>query len=208
MFERVDVHAVLRVVDREADGAGTDLHQVGASGQHLVLVHPHDVRLELVGYLGRIIAGADDVAPRDVDFVGERDGDGLSCHSFVEVAVHRDDPCNGAGRARRQDPHRVTRSHAATDDLSGESPEVKVRSVDPLDRHAQRGGCPVVVDFDRLEELHQGGTVVPRRVVARHDDVVASQRRQRDEGDVAVVGQPDLLGELEVLGTDRVERVL
>ena len=59
--------------------------------------------------------------------------------------------------------------------------EVEVGPVDPLHGHAERAAVEVVVDLHGLEESEQGRTVIPRGVGARHDDVVALQRRQRDE---------------------------
>ena len=205
VIEAVDVDAVLRLRDRRADRAGTDLHQVRPARQHGVLVHPHDVRLELVGHLGGVVGGAQQVAAADVDLVGERDRHRLPGDRLVEVAVHRHDPIDRARRAGRQHPDRVTRADRAADDAAREPAEVEVRAVHPLHRHPEALLGEVVVDGHRLEEPEQGGAVVPRGVRRRLDDVVAAQRGQRDERHVA---QPDALGELAVLVLDRTEHVV
>ena len=72
-LERVDVDAV---PDR-GDGARrpdiADAHEVGAPGQHRLLVHPQQMAGELVGDR-RAFGGADqDVAARDIDLVLQRE---------------------------------------------------------------------------------------------------------------------------------------
>ena len=52
-----------------ADGLGADLDQIEPPRQHLVLAHPDDRRLELVGDAGRRIGGRQHVAAADVDLV-------------------------------------------------------------------------------------------------------------------------------------------
>ena len=168
-------------------------------------MHPHDVGLELVGDLDGRPGGTDDIASAGVDLVGERERDRLAGDGLVEVAVHRDDPVDDAGRTRRQHADRITGTDRAPDDASGEPTEVEVRSVHPLHRHAERSVGHLVVDRHGLEVPEQRRAVVPRRLDARLDDVVAAQRGQRDERDVA---EADPFGELEVLLGDRSERLL
>ena len=59
VLERVDVDLVLRRGDGRPDGLRPDLHQVGPPRKHLVLAHPDDRRLELVGDAGRRVRGRD-----------------------------------------------------------------------------------------------------------------------------------------------------
>ena len=205
VFEVVDVDAKLRLRNRGTDGAGTDLHQIRPSGQHGVFVHPHDVRLELVGDLSRIVGRAQQIASARVDLVGECDRDRLTGDGFVEVAVHRDDAIDGRRRARRQHPDRVAGLDGAADDASGEPAEVEVGTVHPLHRHPERLLCQVVVDRHRLEEPQQRRAVIPRGVRTRFDDVVALQCRQRYEGDVV---EADAFGEVGVLVFDRREHLV
>ena len=78
MFERVDVDLVFGAFERAVDGAGADLDEIGAAGQHRLIAHPQDARLELVGRTDRIAAGAENIAAADIDFIVERDGDRLA----------------------------------------------------------------------------------------------------------------------------------
>ncbi len=106
-----------------------------------------------------------------------------------------------AGTTRTVSP---TRDRAA-DDLAAEAAEVEVGPVDPLDRHAERAAAAVVVDLDRLEVPHERRPVVPGRVRARGDDVVALER---GHGDGRELAQADALGERAVVGDDLVEDLL
>jgi hypothetical protein len=73
VFDGIDVDAVFGVGDGDADGAGADLHQVAPAWQHVVVVHPDDVRLELVGDGRGRVGRGQDVASADVDLVGQGD---------------------------------------------------------------------------------------------------------------------------------------
>ena len=87
----VHVHLVLGMSERGADRAGADLEQVGAPREHRVLVHPDDVSFEMIGHLGRIGVGGQDVAPADVDLVGEGERDRLAGHRLVGIVAVDDD---------------------------------------------------------------------------------------------------------------------
>ena len=142
VLEGVDVDLVLRRRDRDPDRPGADLQEVGPAGEHLVVVHPHDVGLELVGDVGRRVVGAQHVAAADVDLVGEDEGDRLAGDGLVEVAVEGDDARDGARPTRRQDADPVAAAHAPTDDRPAEPAEVEVRAVHPLHRQAERAVAP------------------------------------------------------------------
>ena len=66
------------LVERAVHGAGADLDEIGAAGQHRLIAHPQDARLELVGDLERITGRADDIAAADIDLVLEREGHRLA----------------------------------------------------------------------------------------------------------------------------------
>ena len=69
VLEGVHVHLVFGPVHAGPDGAGAQLEQVRAAGQHLLLGHPDDVGLELVGHAGGLARRGDDVTPAYVDLV-------------------------------------------------------------------------------------------------------------------------------------------
>ena len=161
--------------------------------------HPDDVRLELVGDLGRVVGRGDHVAAADVDLVGERERDRLAGDRLVEVAVEGDDPRDRAascpdGSTRIASPGRTV----PLDDRAGEAAEVEVRAVDPLHRHAERRRrARLVVDLDGLEVLEQRRPVVPGRVGARARR--CCRPRSADSGMHVMSVEADLLGELAVL---------
>ncbi len=70
---------------------GADLEPVGAARQQRLVRHPDQRGLELVGDLGGASARDQQIAARDVDLVGQRQGDRLAGDRFVEVAVGGDD---------------------------------------------------------------------------------------------------------------------
>ena len=53
VFEGVDVHLVLRLRQRCTHRTSTDLEQIRATRKHFVVVHPDDVRFELIGHCWR-----------------------------------------------------------------------------------------------------------------------------------------------------------
>jgi hypothetical protein len=101
-----------------------------------LLVHPQQVRGELVGHLRRIAGGGDHVAAADVDLVGQRQRDRLAAPGHGQLAVR---PEHRAMRERRPDGSTTTASPArgARREGAGETAEIQVRAVDPLHRQAQ-----------------------------------------------------------------------
>ena len=176
-----------------------DLQQVGAAGEHRLFGHPDDGALELVGDLRGRSGRGDHVAARDVDLVGERQGDRLPGDGDRQVAAGGDDAGDAALPARRLGADRVARLDHAARDRSGEAAEVEVGAIDPLHRHPEHFLLPAgLVELDRFEEGHQRRAVVPRRVRARDEHVVAAQRRERHRGDVL---EAELLRKLAVLAS-------
>ena len=121
--------------------------QYGRPGQHRLVGHPHDDRLELVGHAGQVVRPRDDVAAADVDLVGERERDRLAGDRMVEVAIHRDDARDGALATRGQHADAVALPHHAAGDRAGEAAEIEVRPVDPLHRQPQRTVLRQVFDL-------------------------------------------------------------
>jgi hypothetical protein len=101
-------------------------------------------------------------------------------------------------------PDAATRADGTAGDDSGESSEIGVGAVDPLDGHAE--GCPLqpsVIDLDRLEIAQDWRSVIPARVVTEREDIVTPECGDRDATDVL---QADLRGEGAVLVRDGRER--
>ncbi len=76
--ERVDVDLVLEAGHGRRQRRVVDLHQIRALRQQPVGRHPDQMRGELIGHLRALARCRQHVAAGDVDFVGERDGDGIA----------------------------------------------------------------------------------------------------------------------------------
>ena len=205
VFEAVHVDLVLGLGHGCSHGLSAKLEQIRAPRQHRLIAHPHDVTLKLIGCTRRITSRCDDVAAADVDLVGQRDGDRLPRHRLVEVAIGGNDTSHRTLATRWHHPNNVAGSHRATDDGAREPTKVEVRTIHPLHGHSERTLVLHVVDIDGLKMVHQRGARIPRRAVAWLNDVVATQRRQRDTRDVV---KCDLSGECAVVGFDLVEDLL
>jgi hypothetical protein len=205
VLHRVHVNAIAEIGDTGVEHPWPDLHQVGSARQHVLLVHPDHGHLELVGYPRGRGSGGKHVAPAHVDLVLEGQGDGLTIHGLLQVAVLGHDSRDLALPTRRQDANQVTWTHDPSGDGTGEPAEILVRPVDPLHRQPERPLLQALFDFDRLEVLHHGRPVVPGHPVAGLGDVVAFQGRHRDGGDVLETQAP---GKLAVLGDDGLEHLV
>ena len=141
LVECVDVDAVLELGDLRRHGAGADLHQIRAAGQHRVGAHPDEMRGELVGDLRPARRMRKHVAARDVDFVGERQRHRVARFGALLLLVGNEDGLDGRLLARSGDDDRLAARHAAARDRAGEAAEVEMRPVDPLHRQAERRRC-------------------------------------------------------------------
>ncbi|MNN39684.1 hypothetical protein D3C81_1537320 [compost metagenome] len=74
---------MLEVGAAHADGAATDLHQVRTPGQHRLIVHPHQRRLELVGHCRWCVGQSNQVATADIDVILENEGDSLVAQGLL-----------------------------------------------------------------------------------------------------------------------------
>ena len=170
----VDVDLVLGHRQGHRQGFAADFHQVGATGEHGLLVHPDQADLELVGHAGRVFCGGQHIAATAIDFFGQGQGDRLSGHGLLQVTVEGDDARDSALLSARQHAYPVTRTNHAAGDGAGEATEIQVGAVDPLHRHTERQFLLVrLVDLDGFQVTHQRGTAVPRHVFALLGDVLA-----------------------------------
>ena len=113
VLERVHVHLIFDVGDGGADGVGAELEPIGAPGQQRLVGHPDQGGLELVGDLRRIVGGGDDIAARAIDFVAERQRNGLAGDRFGKIAVLGDDARHAAELAGGGDANLVAGPHGA-----------------------------------------------------------------------------------------------
>ena len=185
MFQSVDVDLVFQGQHGRGNGLRADLHQIASAAQHRLLAHPNDGRLELIADLGRCVGGADQVAARDVDFVGQRQRHRLIRHRDSEIAVLGDDARHRGFLARRHHADSLTLPNETADQRAGEAAEIEVRPIHPLHRHPKRLLLqPLLVDLHRLQQFHQRRAGIPRRVDALLDDVVALHAGDRNDMNV------------------------
>ena len=112
LVEIVDVEPMLEFGDGGRDGSRPDLHQVRAPRQHRIGAHPDDVGGELVGDLRTAVRMRQHVAAGDVEFVGERQRDGVAGLGAVDFRVGgQGSPSRSSGgRSRRRRSRRPLRS--------------------------------------------------------------------------------------------------
>src|SRR5450759_416632 len=161
MLQGVDVHLEFRSAQSQPHRHRADLHEIWTAGEHLPLVHPDDVSLELIRYLRRPILLADDVPATDVDLVLEDEGDGLTDDCLIERSVIGRDPGDPAAPPGGEHSDWLTGSDSSPDDGAGIAPEVVVGPVDPLHRHPEGTISGLVLHLHGLEIAEQGGAVVP-----------------------------------------------
>ena len=135
-------------------------------GHQRLVVHPDQMRGELIGDLGPRVGLDQDVAARDVDLVGEREGDGIAglaprpasrhrsrCRAtrelWPEAATTTGSPVLDRARTRRFRHSRGNRRFGRLTHCTG-----------------KRNGLAAVValDVDGLEIVEQRRAVVPGRV--------------------------------------------
>src|SRR4051794_26639238 len=184
----VHVEAVLDVLDQRAAHPGRVLdRELLTRGQRLV-GHPADHRVDVLARLRGVLDPGDHVAAAHVDVVGEADGDRHRREGLGDLLVEHVDGLDGRGHPTRQDDDLVTGLEHPTGDLAG-VPAVVVelvalRAYDVLHREAGVDQVAVGGDVDVLEVVHQRRAVVPRRVLRAGHDVVALERRDRDDLEV------------------------
>ncbi|CAB4807170.1 unannotated protein [freshwater metagenome] len=74
MFKSVDVHFVLGLRKRRIHCARSDLQEIRPTGKHLVIIHPDNVRFELICNCGWSERGREHITTADVYFIVKRDG--------------------------------------------------------------------------------------------------------------------------------------
>ena len=189
--QRVDVEAVLDVLDQRPARAGGVLdRQLLARTQRLV-GHPADHRVDVLAGLRGVLRAADHVAAGDVDVVLEPDGHRHRRERLVDLLVEQVDAGDLAGHARGQHEDVVAGLQHAAGDLAGVAAVVVVvvglGADDVLHREAGVDEVAVGGDVDVLEVVHQRLAVVPGHVLAAGHDVVALERRDRDDLEVGDV---------------------
>jgi len=199
MCAGIDVDPMSDAANRAVRHSVGGLQQVGAAGLGAGLGHPHHHGVEVVCSLRFASRRHQQIAPADVDVVGERHRYRPPWPGEIEVAVEGGDPFHRRAEPRRQRYHFITRPERSRGDGAGIPAEVRIGARHQLHRHAEVHGVDPAVNADRFEVIQQRRPVEPTQVVADVDDIVAQQRRHRQEVRLA---EPERLGERAVVLAD------
>ena len=142
------------------------------------------MRGELVGDLRAVAQRGEHVAARNVDFVGERDGDRVAGLRNGKLPAGTGDGFDPGGLARTAAPRFVAGLGAAAHNRAGKAAKIGIGPIDPLHRHAERLAGAVILDVDRFEIVEQMRPGIPGRALAARRNIVAVARRHRDRLDV------------------------
>ena len=174
MLQRVDIHLVLQRRYRDRHGGGGQLEQILPARQQFLVRHPEQMGRELVGDLGPRFAASHRTSPREIST------------SSASVSVTAS-PATASGRSPSMVTMRATLEvrpglgdgdgiaglHAAAGDGAGKAAEIQIGAVDPLHRQAERLVGQRAVDIDRFQMIQQRRALVPGRLLAFGDDIVA-----------------------------------
>ena len=98
----VHIDAVLDLRHLCGDCCTADAQQIRAAGYQRSITHPQQMRAELIGNLRRGVGGSDHIASADIQFIGERERDGLPRHGTLQRAIGAEHLHDGAALRRRQ----------------------------------------------------------------------------------------------------------
>ena len=175
------------------------LNHVGLARHHRLFGHPDQHRFDCVGCRRDIARLNNHIASTGIHFVFKCQSDSQRREGFFHAAIESDDVFDMRRLLAWHDHHLVTLADDSGRDRATEAAEVKIWSIDPLNRHPEVLQISVGSDVDGFEPVHQRAAVVPRHVLAAIHYVVAVQCRQRNEVEVR---QIQTLRKRAVVGTD------
>ncbi|RMV89929.1 hypothetical protein ALP03_102740 [Pseudomonas amygdali pv. tabaci] len=187
--------------------AGSALDVVLLARQHGLFGHPHQHRVERIADLWDVVGMHQQITAGNVDLVFHGQRHGLPRTGLLQLAFKSDDGLHTAALARRQHDDLVALVHDTAGQRTGETAEVQVGTVDVLHRESQVRIVAVAGNFDGLENFHQRLAGVPGRTLALVHHVVALERRHWNKRHGGRL-ERDTLGELQVIGLDRLEHAL
>ena len=173
--------------------------QIGTTGQHRLLIHPHHMSGELVGDIRTGLRRAEQIATRNVDIIGQHQGHRLAGLGARLIAIKRHDAGDVALLAGGGDDHGIPYRDGTTGDRAGKAAEIRIRPHHALHREAERLMRGVLRRVDGLEQMQQRRAFIPRRALGEAGDVVAEARRDRHGGGG---GKAERGGKDRVIGGD------
>ena len=198
----VDVDLVDDADDTPRHDASAGLDLVLMAQHQRRLVHPHHVGGECRARLDVAVRRDEGIATGDVDLVVQRQRHRLPRIGHVQVAIVGHDARHGRTLAGGLDPNLAPHLDGTGRQRAAVTPEVEIGSIDVLHREAQLVQVLHRHDLDQLELGQQRRPVEPAHIATGIDDVVAVQRRYRQE---AHVGHVQPVGEVAVIGNDLLE---
>src|SRR4030095_11189477 len=169
----IDIKAMFDMRDHHTSGFGVDQGSIGSPGEQGVLTHPQKIRLELISAFNRMSSIRNHIAAAGVYFSLEDQSNRLPGGRISLRTAPGDNFLNTARYPRGADAHTVAGLGRATGDTPGKSPEIEIRTVDPLHGHGKRTGCVTVHGRGGVEPLYEGRPLIPRhRGMARLESVL------------------------------------
>ena len=157
------------------------LTQVLVSRTERLVGHPDHHCVEVPIDARQVLGPHEHVAAAHVNLVAERQGHGHRRERLGPLALPGHHSANAAAGSGRQRHDLVAGPDDAGGNRSCKPAEIQVRSVDVLDGETEIDQVPIRRHVDRVEAVQQRLAPIPIHVSARIDDVVAVQRRYRDE---------------------------
>ena len=115
---------------------------------------------------GRVFARSNHVAAAQIDFLGERQRDGFAGFGMIQVAVERDNACDGSFAAGGPNDHWIAGPYASGNNRSGIAPKFVTRADYALNREAECGGAHAASDAHSFQMLQQASPLEPGHVLA------------------------------------------
>ena len=112
-LDAVEVEPADDTANHDSLRPGRLLHEIATPGRQRLVAEPAHREVELAHDLGRIVGDRDDIAPGDVDVVGEADRHRSPGHGGLQRPVRRLDGGDARPSAARQDEHLVAGCNGA-----------------------------------------------------------------------------------------------
>jgi len=183
MRQRIHIDAMLERGHGSRQRARSDLQQVGAAGDERLVTHPDDMGGKLVDEFWGFARLRKNIATRDVDLAIKGQGDGVARLRTIERALVGHDLLDSRGSAQARNDQLIAGRDRSRHYPAGKAAELRVWSVHPLDRKAERQLAGAARNLDRMQVLDQGRSPIPRHSSRSPGNVVAISRGQRDRPD-------------------------
>src|SRR6516164_5299861 len=153
MRQRIHIDAMPERGDGSRERARSDLQQVGAAGDERLVTHPDDMGGKLVDEFWGFARLRKNIATRDVDLAIKGQGDGVARLRTIERALVGHDLLDSRGSAQARNDQLIAGRDRSRHYPAGKAAELRVWSVHPLDRKAERQLAGAARNLDRMQVL-------------------------------------------------------